>query len=77
MKKLILSLSFAVLALTTFSCRESTQDKTKEAAEAIGDDIEAGTREAAQKVEEGAEKVEREIDEEIHDTDDQIAPVEE
>ncbi|MCX2839141.1 hypothetical protein OQ279_13380 [Salinimicrobium sp. MT39] len=72
MKKIILSFAVAGIILTTYSCRESTQDKTKDAVEAIGEDIEDGTRRAAEEVEKGAEKVKKEIDEEIHETDDHI-----
>jgi hypothetical protein len=72
MKKVILSLFVIGITFTTYSCRESTEQKTEEAVEAIGEDIEDGTRRAADKVEQGAENLEREIDEEIHETDDQI-----
>lgn len=72
MKKLFLSLVLAGAGLSTYSCRESTQQKTEDAVEAIGEDVEDGTRRAADKLERGAEKVEREIDEEIHETDDHI-----
>ena len=69
MKKVFLSFFIAGLTLTTYSCRETTQDKTEEAVEAIGEDIEDGTKRAADEVEKGVEKVEREIDEEIHEDD--------
>ncbi|WP_037316159.1 hypothetical protein [Salegentibacter sp. Hel_I_6] len=76
MKKVILLL-LATFSLSLYSCRESTQEKTEDAVEAIGKDIEdnvnkAGekVKEGAKKVEEGAKDVEREIDEEIHNTDD-------
>lgn len=66
-----------IFALSLYSCRENTQEKTEEAVEAIGKDIEdnvnkAGekVKEGADKIEEGAEKIEREIDEEINNTDD-------
>ena len=60
----------AIFSLSIYSCRETTQDKTEEAAEAIGNDIKAGAKEAGEKIKKGAEKVEQEIDEEIHETDD-------
>lgn len=72
MKKIFLSFVIAVFTLTAYSCRETTQEKTKDALEAIGDDIEDGTHRAAEEIKEGAKKVEREIDEEIHETDDQV-----
>lgn len=75
MKNLILLL-VCIFALSLYSCRDTTQEKTEDAVEAIGKDIEdnvnkAGekVKEGAKKVEEGAEKVEREIDEEIHEDD--------
>lgn len=71
MKKLLLSLVLAGFAFSSYSCRETTEEKTEEAIEAIGEDIEEGTERAADEIEEGAEDVEREIDEEIHETDDQ------
>ncbi|MFD1079796.1 hypothetical protein, partial [Longispora fulva] len=52
--------------------RETTQEKTEEAVEAIGEDIEAGTEKAAEEIEEGVEKVGRELDEEYHGTDDDM-----
>lgn len=69
MKKLILFLA-AILALSLNACRETTQEKTEEAVEAIGEDIEDNAEKAGEKIEEGAEKVKKEIDEEIHETDD-------
>lgn len=69
MKKSILLLA-AIFALGLTSCRETTQEKTKEAVEAIGEDIEDNARKAGEKIEEGAKKVKKEVDEEIHETDD-------
>lgn len=75
MKKSILIL-VAIFALSLYSCRDTTKEKTEDAVEAIGEDIEdnvnkAGrkVKEGAKKVEEGAKKVEKEIDEEIHEDD--------
>lgn len=70
MRKLILAALLVGTGLSTISCRETTQEKTKDAMEAIGEDIEDNTRKAAEKVEEGAEKVKREVQEEINNTDD-------
>ncbi|MDR9457970.1 MAG: hypothetical protein RI572_11230 [Salegentibacter sp.] len=69
MKKLILFL-VAILAFSLNACRETTQEKTQDAIEAIGEDIEDNAKKAGEKIEEGAEKVKKEIDEEIHETDD-------
>ncbi|MDN3595184.1 hypothetical protein [Zunongwangia endophytica] len=70
MKKLILAVFVAVFAISLYSCRESTGEKTEEAVEAIGEDIEDNVEEAGEKIERGAEKVKEEVDEEIHETDD-------
>ena len=72
MKKLFISLLLTGFTFTTYSCRESTQEKTEDAVKAIGEDVEEGTERAADKIERGAENLEREIDEEIHETDDQV-----
>lgn len=70
MKKIVILLMTAVFSLSIFSCRETTQEKTEEAAEAIGEDIEDGAKKAGEKIKKGAKKVGQEIDEEIHETDD-------
>lgn len=70
MKKLVILIMAATFSLSIYSCRETTQEKTEEAAEAIGEDIKAGAKEAGEKIKKGAKKVEEEIDEEIHETDD-------
>ena len=68
MRKMLLILMIAGMA-TLNSCRESTEQKTEEAVEAIGRDIEDGTREASKKIEEGAKKVKDEVQEEIDHID--------
>jgi len=75
MKKSVIILG-AIFTLNLYSCRETTQEKTEDAVEAIGEDIEdnvnkAGdkVKEGAEKIEKGAEEVEKEIDEEIHEDD--------
>ncbi len=70
MKKLITLLLVAGLATSVISCRETTQDKTKDALESIGEDIETNAEKAGEKIEKGAKKVVKELDEELHDTDD-------
>lgn len=69
MKKILL-IFVAILSLSLTACRETTQEKTQDALEAIGDDIEDNAKKAGEKIEEGAEKVKEEVDEEIHETDD-------
>lgn len=75
MKKLVFIL-VATFTLSLYSCRENTQEKTEDAVEAIGKDIEDGVnkagdkiKEGADKVEEGAKEVEEKIDKEIHEDD--------
>lgn len=70
MKKLFLILMVAGLATSMHSCRETTQQKTQEAVEAIGEDIEDNTKKAGKKIEEGAKKVKKEVQEEVNNTDD-------
>lgn len=59
MKKLFLSLLVATFTLSIYSCRETTEDKTEEAVEAVGEDVEAT-----------GEEVETEMEEEVNETDD-------
>ena len=70
MKKLVMLLAVALMSISLYSCRETTQEKTEEALEAIGKDVKEGAEEAGEKIEKGAKKVGKEIDEEIHETDD-------
>lgn len=70
MKKLLLILMLAGITTSFFSCRESTQQKTQDAVEAIGEDIEDNTKKAGKKIEEGANKVKEEVQEEMNNTDD-------
>lgn len=59
MKKLFLSLLVAVFTLSIYSCRETTEDKTEEAVEAVGEDIE-----------QAGEEAEGELEQEVNETDD-------
>jgi len=70
MRKLLLLLMICGITNSLTSCRESTQQKTEDAAKAIGKDIKENAEKAGDKMEEGAKKMKQEIDEEIHDTDD-------
>lgn len=63
MKKLSLILLAAVFTLSMYSCRETTEEKTEDSLEEVGNDIETST-------EETYEEVETEINEEIEGTDD-------
>lgn len=71
MKKLLLSFLIAGTAFIMNSCRETTEEKTQDALEAIGEDMEDNAKRTGKEIEEGAEKIEQAIEEEIHDTDDQ------
>ena len=62
MKKVILSVMALGLLLGT-SCRETTEEKTEDAIEAMGEDIEANAEEAGDAIEAGAEEVEAEMNE--------------
>lgn len=70
MKNLMMLMLCAAMSAALFSCRESTQQKTQDAVEAIGEDIEDNTKKAGKKIEEGAKNVQREVQEEINNTDD-------
>lgn len=69
MKKLSLLLLAAVFSLSIYSCRETTEEKTEDAVEEIGDDMENTAEEAGEEMEEAAENVEAEMDEEMDDTE--------
>lgn len=69
MKNLLLSIFFIAFSLSLYSCRETTQEKSEEAVEAIGEEIEEGTEEVGDEIEEGAREIEQEIDEEFQDDD--------
>lgn len=60
----------ASMATSVYSCRETTQEKTEDALESIGEDIETNAKKAGEKIEAGTEKLVKEIDEEVHNTDD-------
>lgn len=60
----------ASMATSVYSCRETTQEKTEDALESIGEDIETNAKKAGEKIEAGAEKLVKEIDEEVNNTDD-------
>lgn len=70
MKKLFLIFMLAGLTASLNSCRESTQEKTKDALESIGEDIESNTKKAGEEIEKGAKKAQKEVQEEIDGTDD-------
>ncbi|APG61414.1 hypothetical protein LPB144_07475 [Christiangramia salexigens] len=70
MKKAFIYVLTALFSLSIYSCRETTQEKTEEAAKAIGKDIEDGAKKAGDRIKEGAKKVKEEVHEEMHETDD-------
>lgn len=62
MKKLFLLFAVATMSLSIYSCRETTEEKTEDAVEEMGNDIE-----------ESAENVGNEMEEEVEGTDDMNA----
>lgn len=71
MKRIVICMFAVGFAISVSSCRETTGEKTEEAIQAAGEDIERNTKRAAEEIERAAEEVEREIEEEMHETDDQ------
>lgn len=77
MKKVFVVLALVGFTFSTISCRETTQDKIENSAEAAGEDIENGLEEAGDAIENAAEKTGdainkagEELEEEIEGTDD-------
>lgn len=70
MKKLFLVLFAAALTLTTYSCRETTEENTEAEIEEVGNDVESDLEEAGEDIEQSAEEVEQEVEEEVNETDD-------
>ena len=77
MKKVFVVLALVGFTFSTISCRETTQDKIENSAEAAGQDIENGLEEAGDAIENAAEKTGdaidkagEELEEEIEGTDD-------
>lgn len=75
MKKILIFSCALIFSLS--ACRESTQHKSREAIDAIGEDIERnaeeigkeieeGAKKAGDKIEEGVRKLDRELDEELN-----------
>ncbi|WP_417885832.1 hypothetical protein [Zunongwangia sp.] len=69
MKKYFLTILFAGVLFNFTACRETTEQKTKDAVDAIGDDIEDNVKKAGEKIEKGADKVKEDVNKEIKDTD--------
>jgi len=67
MKKLILFLMITGMTTSFYSCRETTREKSKEAVDAIGEDIETNVKKAGDRIEEGAKKVKKEVQEKVED----------
>lgn len=63
MKKLSLILLASVFTLSIYSCRETTEERTEDTLEEVGNDIETTTEDAY-------DNTETEINEEIEGTDD-------
>lgn len=61
MKRILLSVFMIALTVSVYSCRETTQEKTDEAVEAMGEDIENAAEEAGDAIQEGADELNDEI----------------
>ncbi|MBA82565.1 MULTISPECIES: hypothetical protein [unclassified Leeuwenhoekiella] len=61
MKRIFLSLAMLAIVATTYSCRETTQEKTEDAVEAIGEDVENAAEETGEAVKKGADELNDEI----------------
>ena len=70
MKKLSLLLLASVFTLSIYSCRETTEERTEDSLEEVGNDIESTTEDAAYETEEAAENVGSEVEAEVEGTDD-------
>ena len=74
MKKLFLGLLVAAFTLTTYSCRETTEENVEAEFEEVetgeedaGEEIEAGLEETGEEIDQAADEVDAEIDEEVVD----------
>lgn len=70
MKKLSLLLLAAVFSLSIYSCRETTEERTEDSIEEVGNDLEESTEEVGNDLEGAAEDAELEVEEEVQGTDD-------
>lgn len=70
MKKVFVAIALIGFTFSTISCRETTEEKMEDAAEAAGNDIEDGARDAGNAVENAADNAGNEIEEEVEGTDD-------
>ena len=81
MKKLFVLFAVATMSLSIYSCRETTEEKTEDAVEAMGEDVENAADEAGNEMEEAGqdvenaaenaeEEMEQEVQEEVNETDD-------
>jgi predicted small secreted protein len=76
MKKLFLLFAVATMSLSIYSCRETTEEKSEDAMESAGEDIENAAEEAGDEMEEAgneieaeAENAEQEMEEEMNEDD--------
>lgn len=61
MKKVLMTAATLLLMISVSACRESTVEKTNDAAEAIGEDIEDAAEDAGDAIKEGADELNDEI----------------
>lgn len=73
MKKLSLLLLAAVFSLSIYSCRETTEERTEDSIEEVGNDLEESGEEIENDIEGAADEAETELEEEVQGTDDMNA----
>lgn len=61
MKRIFLNVLMIAFTVSIYSCRETTQEKTEEAVEAMGEDIENAAEEAGDAIQGGADELNDEI----------------
>ncbi|TVZ52175.1 hypothetical protein [Dokdonia sp. Hel_I_53] len=70
MKKVFVAIALIGFTFSTISCRETTEDKMENAAEAAGNDMENAAERTGDAIENTAEAAGNEMEEEIEGTDD-------
>ena len=75
MKRIFLNVLMIAFTVSVYSCRESTQEKTEDAVEAMGEDIENAAEEAGDAIQEGADELNDEIYAAIIEPDFNVLPL--
>lgn len=69
MKKLFLGLLVAAFTLSTYSCRETTEENVENEMEEVGNDLEETGEELESDLEQTGENINEEIEEETNEDD--------